>query len=55
MLPVAPCEVQGDELTIALETDAERPRSGRERRILGVAVRHITLQTDEPGGSTGRQ
>jgi hypothetical protein len=47
-LPLATCEVKGDELTIALETDAERPRSGRERRILGVAVRHITLQTDEP-------
>jgi hypothetical protein len=54
-LPLAACEVQGDELTIALETDATRPGSGRERRILGVAVRDITLQTDEPGGSTGRQ
>jgi hypothetical protein len=54
-LPLAACEVHGDELTIALETDAARPGSGRERRILGVAVRDITLQTDEPGGSTGRQ
>jgi hypothetical protein len=47
-LPLDACEVHADDLTIVLETDATRPRSGRERRILGVAVRHITLQTVGP-------
>ena len=44
-LPLDGCRLSGDELTIRLTTSGMRPRRGRDTRVLGVAVRHVILET----------
>jgi hypothetical protein len=46
-LPLAACHVAGDTLTIGLATNATRPKDRSDPRRLGVAVRHVILQTGE--------
>jgi hypothetical protein len=46
-LPLAACHVAGDTLTVGLATNATRPKDRSDPRRLGVAVRHVILQTGE--------
>jgi hypothetical protein len=43
-LPLTPCDLGGETLTVRLATNATRPRDRTDPRRLGVAVRHIILQ-----------
>jgi hypothetical protein len=45
-LSLAPCNLETHALTIKLTTEATRTRIGRDSRRLGVALRHIILQTE---------
>jgi hypothetical protein len=45
--PLRQCEVTGQELTIRIDSETRRSRNVGDRRLLGVAVRHLILETSD--------